>query len=220
MERNRESTTIGVDEDAGIQNAEPLPEPCAPTQTQINSYNALGADIVLQPGVGIVLRSDSLTLRRNQNRSSSLTTAPPEATMTRNWQQFSLPKCTLQRHWWQRYAQATVCPHKGIDERVISRVASFIIRFVYQSIVYRSDQTTSIRAMFEEDLNQKSIGSKGAPAIPKPDLNAKLFEDPEDHDAMLDILPDDLFEDPPAHDLDPNPETPTAQPQSPAMDAD
>ena len=74
---------------------------------------------------------------------------------------------------------------------------------------------------FEGDhaSNEKIIDSEGAPATLKPDLDAKLFEEPEALDFNPDDFLDDLFNDPPARDLDPLPETPTAQPQSPAMDA-
>ena len=34
---------------------------------------------------------------------------------------------------------ATVCPHKGVDEQVVARMASFITDSGYRSIVYRSD---------------------------------------------------------------------------------
>ena len=54
---------------------------------------------------------------------------------------------------------ATVCPHKGVDEVVISRMASFIKDSGYSSIDYRSDQEPSIRAMFEEAF--KVAGREG-----------------------------------------------------------
>ena len=54
---------------------------------------------------------------------------------------------------------ATVCPHKGVDEKVVSRMASFIKDSGYRSIVYRSDQEPSIRAMFEEAF--KAAGREG-----------------------------------------------------------
>ena len=52
-----------------------------------------------------------------------------------------------------------MCPHKGVDEVVISRLASFIKDSGYSSIVYRSDQEPSIRAMFEEAF--KVAGREG-----------------------------------------------------------
>ena len=55
---------------------------------------------------------------------------------------------------------ATVCPHKGVDEQVVARMASFIKDSGYRSIVYRSDQEPSIRAMFEEAF--KASGREGA----------------------------------------------------------
>ena len=66
-------------------------------------------------------------------------------------------------------------------------------------------------------MDKKSIDAEGAPKTPKPDLEAKRFEDSAEHDDFLGNLPDDMFEDTPARDLDPPPETP-AQPF--AMDAD
>ena len=78
-----------------------------------------------------------------------------------------------------------------------------------------------MRHWFEDDhaINKKNIDSEGAPATPKPDLDAKLFEEPTAMDSDLEEFPDDLFDDLPAHDFGPTPETPTAQPQPAAMDA-
>ena len=51
---------------------------------------------------------------------------------------------------------ATVCPHKGVDDKVVARMASFIKDSGYKSIVYRSDQESSIRAMLEESFKVSS----------------------------------------------------------------
>ena len=77
----------------------------------------------------------------------------------------------------------------------------------------------SVRHLVEDEhaINRKSIDTDGAPQTPKPDLDAKLFEDPTEPDDFLDNLPDDMFEDPPARDLDPPPEAPR---QDFAMEAD
>ena len=76
-----------------------------------------------------------------------------------------------------------------------------------------------MRHWFEDEhaIDKKSIDVEGAPETPKPDLDAKLFEDPAGHDDFFGKIPDDTFEDPPARDLDPPPET-SSQPF--AMDAD
>ena len=73
--------------------------------------------------------------------------------------------------------------------------------------------------MFQDKhgINKKSIDHEGAPETPKPDLDAKLFEDPTEADDFFDNIPDDMFEDPPARDLDPPPETPKGPSD---MDAD
>ena len=58
----------------------------------------------------------------------------------------------------------------------------------------------SVRHWFEDEhaIDKKSIDAEGAPKSPKPDLEAKLFEDPKEPDDFRDNLPDDMFEDPPA----------------------
>ena len=74
----------------------------------------------------------------------------------------------------------------------------------------------SVRHWLEDvhAMDRKNIDGKGVPVTPKPDLDAKLFEDPTDHGRILDHLPDEIFlKDPPAHELGLPPETPTAQPQ-------
>ena len=55
---------------------------------------------------------------------------------------------------------ATVCPYKGVDEQVVARMASSIKDSGYRSILYRSDQEPSIRAMTEEAF--KASGREGA----------------------------------------------------------
>lgn len=57
----------------------------------------------------------------------------------------------------------------------------------------------------EHTIDMKSNDGEGYPQTPKPDLDAKLFGDPAEHDDLLDSIPDDMFEDPPARDLDPPP---------------
>ena len=80
-------------------------------------------------------------------------------------------------------------------------------------------QWQNVRHWFEDEhaIDKKSIDVEGAPETPKPDLDAKLFEDPTEPDDFFDNIPDDMFEDPPARDLDQPPEAPT---QSFAMNAD
>lgn len=45
---------------------------------------------------------------------------------------------------------AMVCPHKGVDDQVVLRMASFIKDSGYRSSVYWSDQDPSIQAMSGE----------------------------------------------------------------------
>ena len=77
----------------------------------------------------------------------------------------------------------------------------------------------NVRHWFEDEhaIDKKIIDVEGAPETPRPDLDAKLSEDPAEHDDFFDNTPDDMFEETPARHLDPPPETPT---QSFAMDAD
>ena len=42
---------------------------------------------------------------------------------------------------------ATVCPAKGVDEHVISRVTQFISDSGYLKLIYRSDQEPALRAL-------------------------------------------------------------------------
>lgn len=67
----------------------------------------------------------------------------------------------------------------------------------------------SMRHWIEDEraIEKKNLDGDGVSITPKPDLDAKLSEDPTDHDIILDHLPDELFEDPPACDLDLPPDT-------------
>ena len=51
---------------------------------------------------------------------------------------------------------ATVCPSKGVDDHVNSRVSKFIEDSGYLKLIYRSDQEPSLRAMLEEAFRKSS----------------------------------------------------------------
>ena len=44
------------------------------------------------------------------------------------------------------------CDQKGVDDYVITRLVAFIRDTGYTKVVYKSDQESSIRAMFEQAL--------------------------------------------------------------------
>ena len=52
---------------------------------------------------------------------------------------------------------ATVCPSKGVDDHVVSRVTSFIKDSGYKKLIYRSDQEPSLRALLETALQKSQL---------------------------------------------------------------
>ena len=61
---------------------------------------------------------------------------------------------------------ATVCPAKGVDDHVISRVTSFIHDSGYLKLIYRSDQEPALRALLEEAF-RKSSDAQIEQAVPE-----------------------------------------------------
>ena len=61
---------------------------------------------------------------------------------------------------------ATVCPSKGVDDYVVSRVAYFIRDSGYSKLVFRSDQEPALRALLNEAF-KKASDSQLEQAVPE-----------------------------------------------------
>ena len=164
---------IDVDEDAVVQNAEPLPEPRVPTRSQICSHNITHLPYRSWCKHCVAARrSNSPHLRATTPSQRSKPLLVADYCYVRDNLDKELATILVARLYPAKALLATVCPHKGVDSKVVARMASFIKDSGYRPIVYRSDQELSIRAMLEEAFKQS--GREGA--LYNPDLHQMVPE--------------------------------------------
>ena len=138
------------DEEEVIQPGKPLPEPHEP-----NAKERAIHDLTHLPYRGWCehcVRARRPNTHHRAKSPSSQRTIPllvADYCHVRDNQDEELATILVARLYPSKALLAVYCDQKGVDDYVITRLASFIRDTGYTKVVYKSDQESSIRAMFE-----------------------------------------------------------------------
>ena len=139
------------DEEEVIQPGKPLPEPHEPSAKERAIH-----DLTHLPYRGWCehcVRARRPNTHHRAKSPSSQRTIPllvADYCHVRDNQDEELATILVARLYPSKALLAVYCDQKGVDDYVITRLASFIRDTGYTKVVYKSDQESSIRAMFEQ----------------------------------------------------------------------
>ena len=167
VEQEKPGDIIDVDEDIVCQPAAPLPEPVVPTASQIAAHNITHLPYRSWcPYCVAARRPNSRHLRSKTEDQKSSPMLVADYCFMKDNQDEELTTVLVARLYPAKAILATVCSSKGVDEQVISRVASFVKDSGYTKLIYRSDQEPALRALLEKAF-QKASSDQLQQAVPE-----------------------------------------------------
>ena len=148
---------IDVDDDMVCQPCEPMIEPKVPTAAQIAAHNISHLPYRSWcPHCVAARRPNSHHARpSSEDRKSSPLLVADYCFMKDNLDE-TITTVLVVRLYPAKAILATVCPAKGVDEHVISRVTSFVRGSGYLKLIYRSAQEPALRALLEQAFHNAS----------------------------------------------------------------
>ena len=146
---------IDIDDDVVVQNVDPLPEPLVPTRAQISTHNITHLPYRSWCKHCVAARrpnSPHLRSKTASQRSKPLLVA--DYCYVRDNADQELATILVARLYPAKALLATVCPHKGVDEKVFSVqcLVDDIAWLGYTRIELRSDNEPAIVALLRESL--------------------------------------------------------------------
>ena len=157
LQREGPDDVVDVDDDIICQPCEPMIEPKVPTAAQISAHNINHLPYRSWcPHCVAARRPNSHHSRsKNEDRKSSPLLVADYCFMKDNADE-EITTVLVARLYPAKAILATVCPSKGVDEHVISRVTNFIRDSGYLKLIYRSDQEPALRALLEQAFKKAS----------------------------------------------------------------
>ena len=157
VQRQRPDDVIDVDDNMVCQPCEPMIEPKVPTAAEIIAHNITHLPYRSWcPHCVAARRPNSHHARsKAEDRKASPLLVADYCFMKDN-NDDDIVTVLVVRLYPAKAILATVCPAKGVDDHVISRVTKFISDSGYLKLIYRSDQEPALRAMLEEAFRKAS----------------------------------------------------------------
>ena len=157
VQREKPDDLIDVDDEMVCQPCEPMIEPKVPTAAQIAAHNISHLPYRSWcPHCVAARRPNSHHARSSSEDRKSSPLLVADYCFMKDNQDEDITTVLVVRLYPAKAILATVCPSKGVDEHVISRVTSFVRDSGYLKLIYRSDQEPALRALLEQAFKKAS----------------------------------------------------------------
>ena len=157
VQHTKPDDLIDIDDEMTCQPCEPMAQPMVPTAAQIAAHNITHLPYRSWCPYCVAARRPNSHHSRSKSedqKSSPLLVA--DYCFMRDNDDSEITTVLVIRLYPAKAIIATVCPSKGVDDYVISRVTAFVRDSGYTKLVFRSDQEPALRALLDQAFKKAS----------------------------------------------------------------